>query len=213
MTMRLHSNVLRTAASLSAAALLGIAGLAGAQTAPKAAPVAKPAAAPATAPAGGVREITWDALMPADWDPMKGMKSANFGMFSDADPRAAAMLKELRETWDNAPINPAMNGATVKIPGYVVPLEESKAGLTEFLLVPYFGACVHSPPPPANQIIHVQRKTPVKGFQSMDAVWVVGTLKTTRSDTFMGVSGYQLEATAVEAYRSGGGAGPDGKTR
>ncbi|GAP34888.1 hypothetical protein ISF6_0371 [Piscinibacter sakaiensis] len=162
---------------------------------------ARPAAAPAAPAArGGVREITWDALMPADWDPMKGIKAANFGMFSDADPRAAALLKEMRDSWDNAPVNAAMNGATVRIPGYVVPLEESKAGLSEFLLVPYFGACIHSPPPPANQIIHVLRKTPVKGIQSMDPVWVAGTLKTSRSDTFMGVSGYQLEASVVEPY-------------
>jgi hypothetical protein len=148
----------------------------------------------------GFREIKWDDLVPADWDPMKDFKDTNFGMFSDADPRAAALLKKMREAWDNAPVNNSMDGVKIRIPGYVVPLEESKAGLKEFLLVPYFGACIHSPPPPANQIIHINRATPVKGFHSMDPVWVTGTLKTLRSDTFMGATGYRLEAVGVEAY-------------
>jgi uncharacterized protein len=164
----------------------------------------KPAATTPAAPtpstqAGKFREIKWDDLMPPDWDPMKGLKNANFGMFSDADPRAAAALKEMRTAWDNAPVNNKMDGATVRIPGYVVPLEENKSGLKEFLLVPYFGACIHSPPPPANQIIHITRQTPVK-FHSMDPVWVSGTLKTLRSDTFMGATGYRMEAVVVEAY-------------
>ena len=161
---------------------------------------AKPAAVKPADKASGYREIKWDELVPADWDPMKSFKSANFGMFSDSDPRAAAMLKEMREAWDNAPVNNAMDGAQVRIPGYVVPLEESKNGLKEFLLVPYFGACIHSPPPPANQIIHINRKEPVKGVHSMDPVWVTGTLKTLRSDTFMGATGYRMEAMTVEAY-------------
>jgi uncharacterized protein len=189
-----------TVAALWAATAMLAAG-AQAQTAPaKPPPSLAPAAAPAPAAAGKFREIKWDELMPADWDPMKAMKNANFGMFSDSDPRAAALLKEMREAWDNAPVNNKMDGAAVRIPGYVVPLEESKAGLKEFLLVPYFGACIHSPPPPANQIIHVTRQTPVKGFHTMDPVWITGTLKTLRSDTFMGATGYRLEAVTVEAY-------------
>ncbi len=157
---------------------------------------AKPTAATAAAK---FREVKWDDLMPADWDPMKGIKNANFGMFSDSDPRAAELLKELRAVWDNAPVNNKMDGAPIRIPGYVVPLEETKAGLKEFLLVPYFGACIHSPPPPANQIIHITRQVPVK-FHTMDPVWVTGTLKTLRSDTFMGATGYRMEAVTVEAY-------------
>lgn len=169
--------------------------------APAAAQTSSPAAKPGQAAAvpGKVREIKWDELVPADWDPMKAVKNANFGMFSDADPRAAAALKEMREAWDKAPVNNAMNGVAVRIPGYVVPLEESKAGLKEFLLVPYFGACIHSPPPPANQIIHVTRQQAVK-FHTMDPVWVTGTLQTLRSDTFMGATGYRMEASTVEAY-------------
>jgi uncharacterized protein len=150
----------------------------------------------------GFRVITWDELVPADWDPMKDFKDANFGMFSDADPRAAALLKKMREVWDNAPVSNAMDGAKVRIPGYLVPLEESKAGLKEFLLVPYFGACIHSPPPPANQIVLVVPAKPAGGFRSMDTVWVSGVLKTVRNNSPMGSSGYRLEAALVEKYKA-----------
>ena len=148
----------------------------------------------------GYADISWDELVPGDWDPLKQFKDMNFGLLSDADPRAAEALKKMREVWDNAPINNKMDGRNVRIPGYVVPLEEGKNGMTEFLLVPYFGACIHTPPPPSNQIIHVKPKEPAKGLKSMDAVWVDGTLKTLRSDTFMGASGYRMEAVGFERY-------------
>ena len=148
----------------------------------------------------GYAEISWDDLVPKDWDPLKQFKDMNFGLLNDADPRAAAALKKMREVWDNAPTNNAMDGRTIRIPGYVVPLEEGKNGMTEFLLVPYFGACIHTPPPPSNQIIHVKPKEPAKGLKSMDAVWIDGTLKTLRSDTFMGASGYRMDAVGFERY-------------
>lgn len=151
-------------------------------------------------PATAARTIGWEALVPADWDPMKDLKGLNLSILSDADPRAIAALAKLREAWDNAPINPAVVGQTVRLPGYLVPLEETKDGLKEFLLVPYFGACIHSPPPPANQIVHVLPKAPAKGLRSMDTVWVTGVLMGTRTDSYMGMSGYRIEATQVTPY-------------
>jgi hypothetical protein len=146
------------------------------------------------------RTIGWEALVPADWDPMKDLKGLNLSILSDADPRATAALAKLREVWDNAPINPAVVGQTVRLPGYLVPLEETKDGLKEFLLVPYFGACIHSPPPPANQIVHVLPKAPAKGLRSMDTVWVTGVLTGARTDSYMGMSGYRIEASQVTPY-------------
>jgi uncharacterized protein len=160
---------------------------------------AKPAAKAASA-AAAYREITWDELVPKDWDPTKAFKDINLATLSDADPRAAAAMKRMREAWDNAPANNAIDDAQVKIPGYIVPLEDGKTGMKEFLLVPYFGACIHTPPPPSNQIIHVKPQPAPKGFRSMDTVWVSGKLKTLRSDTTMGASSYRMEATLVEPY-------------
>ena len=150
---------------------------------------------------GAARTITWESLVPADWDPFKEFKGLDFQMLDDGDPRANALLQKMRKAFDDAPVNPAMVGQNVRIPGFVVPLEDSKAGLKEFLLVPYFGACIHSPPPPANQIIHVLPRTPAKGLRSMDTVWVSGTLAIGRTDTYMGASSYRIEATQVAPYK------------
>ena len=205
-------HVLRSKAVIAAFTLAAVclqpSGL-GAQPVAKVAPPAKAAAGmapaapvtPATTPGtASPRTIGWDALVPADWDPMKDLKGLNLSILNDADPRATAALAKLREAWDNAPVNPALVGQLVRLPGYLVPLEETKDGLKEFLLVPYFGACIHSPPPPANQIVHVLPKAAAKGLRSMDTVWVTGVLTGTRTDSYMGMSGYRIEATQVEPY-------------
>ena len=179
-------------------AVAGGAGIAWAQSAPHDKPAA---AATSTTPAKpSFREVTWDDLTPKDWDPLKQFRDMNFGALSDADPKAIAMLQRMRETWDNAPTNIALDGQNVRIPGYLVPLDETKDGLTQFLLVPYFGACIHTPPPPSNQIIEVRPKQPVKGFRPMDTVWISGTLRTLRSETYMGTSSYRMDALRVEPY-------------
>ncbi len=170
----------------------------------KAASPAPASAGPAAPAAAGTpaapRTIAWDALVPPNWDPFKDFKDLNFQTLDDGDPRATQMLKKMREAWDNAPVNAGLVGQTVRIPGFVVPLEDSAEGMREFLLVPYFGACIHSPPPPANQIVHVLAKVPAKGLRSMDAVWITGTLQTVRTDSFMGAAGYRIDAVAVAAY-------------
>ncbi len=165
--------------------------LGGTKAAPKAAPAAKPSP---------FKTITWDDLVPKDWDPMKEFKGMDLGLLQDGDPRAAQMMKRLREVWDNAPTNPQLVGQPVRIPGFVVPLEEGKDGLKEFLLVPYFGACIHSPPPPANQIIHVLPRSVAKEVKAMDPVWISGTLATLKTDSYMGAASYRIEATTVEPY-------------
>jgi len=148
------------------------------------------------------REIQWDALVPKDWDPLKRFRDQNLDALDDSDPKVLELMRELRATWDNAPTVAKMDGAAVKLPGYLVPLEQARGELKEFLLVPYFGACIHTPPPPANQIVHVVAVPPVKGFKSMDAVWVSGTLKTLRQGSAMGMSGYRMQAAGVVAYEA-----------
>jgi hypothetical protein len=151
-------------------------------------------------PAGGWEEIPWDDLMPPDWDPLKDLGVTDLGSISDGDPRAEALMQKLRDVLDKAPTRPELDGRKVRLPGYVVPLDGMLGGnLKEFLLVPYFGACIHSPPPPANQIILV-RSGRGRSLETMDAVWVNGTLRVARSDSRMGISGYALDAVSVEPY-------------
>lgn len=154
------------------------------------------------ADAAGPRTITWDELVPADWDPMASLKG--LGDYPDGDPRSQQLYQRLRQLWDSAPTVAALAGQSVRLAGYLVPLDMAKDGMRSFLLVPYFGACIHSPPPPANQIVQVQTQTPVKGLRTMDAVWVSGTIDLDRSTTDMGVSGYSMVARQVVPYKETG---------
>lgn len=146
-------------------------------------------------------DLQWETLIPKGWDPTKRFRNKALGESNDASQAAMDLERQMRETWDNAPTNRDMNGARVRLLGYVVPLEASKGALSEFLLVPYFGACIHVPPPPANQIVHVWLAIPAKGVRTMDSVWVTGTLSIARNKSVMGVSGYSMDAVRVEPRR------------
>jgi hypothetical protein len=149
---------------------------------------------------GATRTIGWEQLIPAGWDPYKDLKALNLDKLKDNDPKAEEALKKMRQMWDNAPINPLLLGQNVRLPGYLVPLEDLPGGVKEFLLVPYFGACVHSPPPPANQIVHVLLDKPAKNLRLMDVVWVSGSLSATKTDSHMGVASYRIDGKAVTPY-------------
>jgi hypothetical protein len=154
----------------------------------------------AAPPAGAPVQTRWEDLVPKEWDPTKRFRNLKLDMLNDSDPRVLQMMRDMRATWNNAPTNSRLDGTTVRLPGYVVPLDEVKGDIKEFLLVPYFGACIHTPPPPANQIVHVVADRPLKGLRMMDAVWVSGTLKTQRQDSVMGMSGYAIQGGAIERY-------------
>ena len=70
-------------------------------------------------------------------------------------------------------------GKRIKIPGFAVPLEgdDGFENVKEFLLVPTFGACIHVPPPPPNQVIHVILDKPVYFEKLMYAVWGSGIVE------------------------------------
>jgi hypothetical protein len=181
-------------------------GSAHAQNARHALPQAQPSlssevAAPSNPLPGSVRTISWEQLMPPGWDPYKDLKALNLESLKDNDPRAEEVLKKMRQMWDNAPINPQVLGQNVRLPGFMVPLEELPEGSKEFLLVPYFGACVHSPPPPANQIVHVVLDKPTKRIRLMDTLWVTGLMSATQTDSHMGMASYRIDAKAVAPYR------------
>lgn len=124
--------------------------------------------------ADDARELTWDDLIP------------EAGMMEQAYPMG--VVEEL-------------NGALVKIPGFVVPLEVSTEGkVSEFLLVPYFGACIHFPPPPANQIVYITAQDPIDLESTWEPIWATGELKTEFRETGLAYAGYTMVAQATEVY-------------
>jgi uncharacterized protein len=148
----------------------------------------------------GIRQLKWDDLIPKNWDPYAAYKGLDLSKMRDGDPRTREAMDKVRESWNNAPVVNDLNGSTVRIPGFMIPMDTNKDEVLAFLLVPYFGACIHTPPPPANQIIDVKATPPVRGSRMMDTVWVTGKLSTVRSDSPFGTVGYRLAAQHVEPY-------------
>ncbi|MCE2746703.1 MAG: DUF3299 domain-containing protein [Burkholderiales bacterium] len=147
-------------------------------------------------------EIKWDNLMPADWDPMAAFREMNIADLQDNDPKAQEALDKMRKAWNDAPINTAYTGKKVRLPGFAIPIEESEKGVAEFLLVPYFGACIHTPPPPANQVIHVKLSKPEPALGAMQPYWVWGTLSASKFSGELGDSAYLLSASGLQPYEN-----------
>lgn len=104
-----------------------------------------------------------------------------------------------------------LDGQLVRMPGYLLPLEVSSAKVTEFLLVPYVGACIHVPPPPPNQIIYVKAAQD-NGYDSkkiFEPVWVTGVIsvKSMSKELYLvdgssGIDiGYGMQADKIEPYK------------
>lgn len=92
------------------------------------------------------------------------------------------------------------NGRTVRLPGFIVPIDYSGTGVTAFILVPFVGACVHVPPPPANQLVFVTTETPFESTGLFEAVTVTGLFGTASTRTQIAEVGYALSADRIESY-------------
>jgi hypothetical protein len=97
-----------------------------------------------------------------------------------------------------APVVAALDGKRVRIGGYVVSLDFDATKVREFLLVPFVGACIHVPPPPANQIVYVKSEPGFEVTGMFDPVWVTGVLRATTAHTGLAEAGYSLVAEKVE---------------
>lgn len=97
-----------------------------------------------------------------------------------------------------------MDGKAVRVPGFIVPLEfNEKQQVTQFFLVPYFGACIHVPPPPPNQIIHVESEEGIDVGSIYDPFWISGILKTTLTENETATSAYSMKLSVIEKYTEG----------
>jgi uncharacterized protein len=98
-------------------------------------------------------------------------------------------------------LNEALDGKEVRIPGFIVPLDMAGDGkITEFFLVPYYGACIHVPPPPPNQIVYVSMPQGLELASIYDAYWITGKMTLENRRTRLGTAAYRLDATAVGKY-------------
>ena len=136
------------------------------------------------------KEIFWEDLIP------KG--------HVQIDTQAQANHEGSEQNWVqpelDAPVVEALNGQSVSLPGFVVPLEGDSEVITEFLLVPYFGACIHVPPPPPNQIVHVTVKGGVPIESLYDAIVVTGVIGTETWSGEIAQVGYKMKAVGVAPF-------------
>jgi hypothetical protein len=151
--------------------------------------------------ARGVRELDWEELMP-----------------EGEDERLAQLYRRQMEMLYAAPISegsaadqavqigtfntvPELNGARIRLPGYTVPFEYgANVEITEFLLVPYYGACLHAPPPPPNQTVFVTTETPIRLRDLAQAVWVEGTLYAQIQESDLADAAYTIKMDVIETY-------------
>ncbi len=94
-----------------------------------------------------------------------------------------------------------LNGKQVRIPGFVIPLEGDADEVTEFLLVPYYGSCIHTPPPPPNQIIHVSFPQGAPDQELWDVIYLEGKLMTEQNMVGMIETGYHIIGSNITPYQ------------
>ena len=147
--------------------------------------------------------IQWEDLMSqADLDAFLNAPELSHDSFGweeqlDSDPEQDAFQKAL-QSFD---VNPDLIDKRIIIPGFIVPTAYNEERLvTEFFLVPFFGACIHVPPPPPNQIIHVTYEDGVQLDNYYDAYYVQGELYSKVVRNELANSAYSLTAEEVTIY-------------
>lgn len=129
----------------------------------------------------------------------KTVTTATSGEYKEIDWR---LLRELDlKTGEKSPSLANIDGKPIKLPGFVVPLDDDSQGSPEFLLVPSPQACIHVPPPPANQMVMVrmQGKPPQR---SWGPVWIKGRIFISTQNSQYGQISYMMSGESAEPYRS-----------
>ena len=156
------------------------------------------------------RIMEWDQLMPPGYveslieEATKNQsKMKDLFSFDDSSEEAQTAYEELKAKLSSAPIVPELNDEFVKLAGFVVPLDFDFDTETfkQFLLVPYYGACIHVPPPPSNQIVHISSQEPLDQEWLDYAVWATGTLKTKSVYSEYGFAGYSMPEAKLDVYK------------
>lgn len=154
----------------------------------------------------GYVEMDWDELLPADFsfDPYieeMDLENYNINELDDNDPEAQRLYQELKELLADVPSAPELQGVKGRLPGFAVPIDFDGSRVYSFLLVPYFGACIHTPPPPANQMVYVEIEDGFELPSLYEPVIIEGAFEVaTVVEEGLGTAGYSMKADAVTLY-------------
>lgn len=166
----------------------------------------------ATLSESSFKTIEWTELMPKEdleilLNPPSYINDIEDGSFEDqissqvANALAAASDDPYQKALSSTRIVQEMDGQAIRIPGFIVPLEfDDEQTITQFFLVPFFGACIHVPPPPPNQIIFVNYPKGLKVEALYDPFWVSGIVKTSLVENEVATAAYSMQMQSFELY-------------
>ncbi|MDW3221868.1 MAG: DUF3299 domain-containing protein [Paracoccaceae bacterium] len=146
---------------------------------------------PGTAFADAYLDLNWADLVP------EGESFIPPSLRGVIDHSSSSLISEQPES---SGLRTDWNGQIVRLPGYIVPIDYSGTGVTAFILVPFVGACVHVPPPPANQLVFVTTEKPYESSGLFEAVNVIGMFGTASMTTQLAEIGYALSADEIEPF-------------
>jgi hypothetical protein len=136
-------------------------------------------------------DLDWKDLIPKGQTTvptvLQGLFEHDEGLPSSEQPQSSGV----RSDW---------NGQIVRLPGFIVPIDYSGSGVTAFILVPFVGACVHVPPPPANQLVFVTTQEPYESSGLFEPVNVIGMFGVSSLSTQLADIAYALSADRIEPF-------------
>ena len=156
--------------------------------------------------------VEWTELIPADdldalLNPPQAIADIEDGSWEDQisqqvqNSLAAASDGAYQQALVSTRVVADMDGRAIRIPGFVVPLEfNDDQAVTQFFLVPYFGACIHVPPPPPNQIILVNYPQGMAFQGIQDPLWISGMLRASIQHNDVATAAYVMDMAQFETY-------------
>ena len=163
--------------------------------------------------AGEYQPIEWPDLIPDEdlkalQNPPERIVTSDEGGLADAISSKLALeldpereLSAYEKALTSSKVKPEYHQKKIRMPGFIVPLEFNKEQrVTEFFLVPFFGACMHLPPPPPNQIVYGNMEQGVELYSLMDAFWIEGTLSTQSVTNETATAAYSMTVDNVTPY-------------
>lgn len=153
----------------------------------------------------GYSEIAWEDLIPAGSSAEELMErfDERLKAVEPGSAEADALYTEIQAEYNPEAVNADLDGANIRLAGFVAPLTYDDDIVTEFLLVPTFGACIHVPPPPPNQtvVVTTDKANGLTLEETWGAVWVEGTIVLEAGTTDLGSTGYRITDVTSGAYK------------
>lgn len=150
------------------------------------------------------RELSWDDLSPKGYEQNTIIEKyqPQIDATPEGSPEESGIFDQMMAELNSAPANEELDGQKIKLPGFVSPLEEVNGKVSEFLLVPYYGACIHVPPPPLNNtlLIKTKPKYAIDTEKTYLPVWVMGKIQVKSTTTDIASAGYLIEDAMIEPY-------------